>query len=375
MTRAGAWTLSPRRGQPSAGPKHPVMTAPCAGESLTRHARHRAAPGTACGRLARLCATLAVGLAVLPPAAAEPAARSFDRVTYTAPPGWTVDSSKAGFVSVARVGKADYCMVAIYASTPASGDLAGSFAAEWQAVALRTVDPVGAPAASETTIGGARALLGGTPAAIQGTPVVAMLMVVDAGTRVVPILLLSTSMEAFATYTDDVQRLLGSLVVRRAEAAAPHAPADGDGKLVIPPLTRPLTVAELAGEWKKEDRITTTYVDRHSGAYVGEDNLAFRVTWTITASGAITTDFFGIRNGKKIVEKQVGTIRIATDGVLDLGIGSGRYLIRGWLDLPAMSILKIVGPFDAEIPADVRSNPAKAWNLEQHWVRVKRRTD
>ncbi len=309
-----------------------------------------------------------------PFAAAGP--RTFDRLTYTAPEGWSVEETNRGHVQLSRTGPDSYCLVAIYASTPATGDLAASFASEWQGVALRTIDAVAAPAATLSDLGNTRAAMGAAQSTIKGSPAVAILVVLDAGSQVVSVLIVTPSMEAFSAYEADVKGLLAGLAVTRAETGAPAPPPQEEGgRLVIPPPTRPITVADLAGEWKHEDRISTTYVDRYSGSYAGSDHLAFRDTWTITAKGGITSDFFAIRNGKKLVEKTHGTIG-AAGHVIDVRMGSpAKYVVRGWLDLPAMTILKICGPFyGGEVPRDVLENPEKGGNLNQTWVRHKPRS-
>jgi hypothetical protein len=294
--------------------------------------------------------------------------RTFDRVTYTAPDGWKVEETNRGFVSVSRAGSAHYCLIAIYEARPAGADLEASFAAAWDGVALLTLDSgVAAPTSTRGDVGGGRAALGATAATIKGSPAAAILIVLDAGPSVVPILILSPTTETFAAYEADVKQLLASLVVQRAPKNG------GGGGLAVPPPARALTVADLAGEWKKEDRVSTLYVDRDTGAHAGHDSLAFRDTWTIGKTGSMTIDFFAVRNGKKIVDKQVGAVRISTAGVIDISIGAApKYLVRGWLEMPGMTVLRIVGPFYGEVPADVLASPTKGANMNQDYVRLNR---
>lgn len=318
-------------------------------------------------------------------AGAEPARRTFDLVTYTASDDWkVVEETARGFVSMSRLRTDSYCLVIIYAGAPASGDLDASFAAEWRSVLLRTIDEVDAPTPTQGVIGNTRAASGGTAATVKGAPAAAILMVLDAGASVVPLVAMASSMEAFEGCNEDLQGVLSSVVVKRVEAPTqPAGPAPGSGdKLVIPLPARPLTLADLAGEWKKEDRISTSYVNRDTGAHAGTDRLAFRETWTITAQGVITSDFFAIRNGQKEINKTVGSIRASASGVLDVKIGStAQYVVRGWLEGPAFTVLKIVGPFPGGAPADVINDPTcrpehpaytewcKGANLNQYWVR------
>lgn len=199
-------------------------------------------------RLSLWIIAVVVGLAI--PAHAATEARTFDRVTYTAPEGWkVVEETGRGLVSISRLEANSYCLVAIYASQPASGDLAASFSAEWKNVALQSIDPMPEPTHTVGDVGNTRAALGGGEATIKGEPATAALIVLDAGASVVPIAILSSSTEAFAACNDEVKAMLAGLVVVRADAtpAEPAPGADG-GKLVIPPPP-PLTLTDLAGEW------------------------------------------------------------------------------------------------------------------------------
>jgi hypothetical protein len=313
----------------------------------------------------------AVVAGIVATAHAAPGARTFDRVTYTVPEGWKVEETGRGLVSISRLGAGSYCLVAIYAGQPASGDLAASFSAEWKNVALQSIDPMPEPTHTIGDVGNTRAALGGAAATIKGEPATAVLIVLDAGSSVVPIAILSSSTEAFAACNDEVKTMLASLVVQPADAAAEPAPGADGGKLVIPPPERPLTLTDLAGEWQHEDRISTTYVDRQTGAYAGSDNLAFRETWVINVTGGISSHFFAIRNGQRILDETTGTIKLSDGRILDVRIGSpASYVVRGWLELPSMTVLKIVGPFyDGEIPQEILDNPEQGGNLNQHWIR------
>jgi hypothetical protein len=133
-----------------------------------------------------------------------------------------------------------------------------------------------------------------------------------------------------------------------------------------------MAIADLAGEWGHNDGVTTRYVDRYTGAPAGYDSLHFANKWTITKDGGISLDFFGIRNGKKIVEKSSGTATL-TGGMLVIRMSNmQRFFFRGWLELPDMTIMKINGPwYDAPIPANIFTNPDQGSNLDQKWVRKK----
>ena len=136
---------------------------------------------------------------------------------------------------------------------------------------------------------------------------------------------------------------------------------------------RRATVADLVGEWGQNDSINTRYVDRYSGTYAGFESLHFTNKMTITAQGGYYNDFFAIQNGKKIKEDTNGTVAI-TGRVLSIKErNTKKYVIRGWLELPDMTILEVCGPWydDDVIPEAIFSDPNQGANLDKKWVRKK----
>jgi hypothetical protein len=148
---------------------------------------------------------------------------------------------------------------------------------------------------------------------------------------------------------------------------------DESGRLIIPLPTRQLTIADLVGEWGQNDGINTRYVYRDSGTYAGAESLHFTAKMTITAQGGYANDFFAIENGKKIKEDTTGTVAVAGRILVIKQGNTKKYVIRGWLELPDMTILEICGPWynDDVIPAEYFTNPDKGANLDKKWVRKK----
>lgn len=301
--------------------------------------------------------------------------RTLDLVAFTAPAGWVVEERTGGIgkhVVMTRIGTSNYCTIAIYSSTPAGSDLEASFAAEWNSVALQTIDTVPAPTPTMRTVGDARAAVGGATATAQGQPVMSMLIVVDAGTRVVTMLVLSRTIEMFAVYEPEVQAFLSSVVVQRAgDPAHPPVTATRE-KLVVPPPTRRMVIADLVGEWGRTDGIDTTYVDSHTGVYAGTDSLHFTETWMIRSRGTISSAFFGLANGRKIVENSMGSVSLSGAGILVTTMRSEKsYVLRGWLEAPKMTVMTLNGPWYESIPADILTNPEQGTNLDQNWIRLR----
>ena len=117
-----------------------------------------------------------------------------DVATFAVPPGWHVETRGNGdgqHIVVSKATAGTYCMAVVYASTPAANSLEGGFVAEWARVALRTLDPVATPQPVVTQVGSLRVAVGAAVSTAQGQPIVGLLMVVDAGARVVSILILS----------------------------------------------------------------------------------------------------------------------------------------------------------------------------------------
>src|SRR6185312_9930502 len=121
---------------------------------------------------------------------------------------------------------------------------------------------------------------------------------------------------------------------------------DSDGNLIIPQPSRQLTISDLVGAWgDNPGRIATTYVNRSDGAYVGTDSLHFTSNWTIEGNGKYTNDFFEVRNGQKLRDITTGTITIVGRLITIKHKGTAKYVVRGWLELPNMTILKVAGPW------------------------------
>jgi hypothetical protein len=129
--------------------------------------------------------------------------RTLDLATFTVPTGWRVEERGTGDGRHAVMWTASAtasCAITVYASRVASGNLAASFAAEWTRVALQTLAPGPTPGAAESAIGDLRVAIGGTASSAQGQPMVGLLIVADAGSRVVPIMLLTPSFATLDSY-------------------------------------------------------------------------------------------------------------------------------------------------------------------------------
>src|SRR5688500_17999117 len=214
-----------------------------------------------------ITALLAIIKLLAQPAGAPGNVRSWDLVTYTVPPGFKLSEEKAGDGARARAVLSNAgtsgCLIAIHTSSPAGNSLTASFTAEWQAIGANSSP---APQPTVRAAGNTRAAVGKL-ASDSGEQL--MLLVLDAGTRVISVLVVSSTKEVFDVCIPHLAALLSSMEVasvRRPSnsSAAPvfSRPRIVDGKLVIPPLSRVLTAADLSGEWGQNSSFTTRYVDR-----------------------------------------------------------------------------------------------------------------
>jgi hypothetical protein len=286
--------------------------------------------------------------------------RSLDVATFSVPPGWHVEARGSGggrHIVMSKATAGTYCMAIVYASTAAGHSLEASFASEWTRVALATLDAVAAPRPVVSQVGPLRVALGAAASTAQGKPIVGLLIVADAGTRVVSLLILSPSFASLEPYRAEVDTVLGTLTISGQPS---------------PPL-RVVSIADLAGDWGRNDGINTRLVDRSTGDYAGTDSIHFTEKWHIGAGGTIALDFYGIHNGRRIVEKSTGTVTLSPDGILDIRMtNEQRYVLRGWEETPDMTVMTLNGPWYGSIPPEILSNPAQGANLDQRWVRLHR---
>jgi len=298
-------------------------------------------------------------------------------VQYTSPKGMT-KTPKDNVMAFSQFDQAagTYCIMTLYGATPGTGNAESDFAREWNNLVVKTLDKAEAtPKIDTSTAEGWTVMAGGSAVESGAGKAVAFLTVISGFGKTVSILAVFND-PAYATRVD---QFISGIDLDKPSApvnvtATPASPAYVDGKLVIPLPLRPLTIADLVGEWGEDaQRISTTYVYRSSGGYAGTDSLAYRSKMAFTRNGGYLNDFFAIRNGQKEIDKSIGTFAINNRVLSIKHKGTAKYVIRGWLELPDMTILKVCGPWfdDGEIPERVFTDPEYGVNLEKIWVRKK----
>lgn len=269
-----------------------------------------------------------------------------------------------------------YCIITLYGATPGTGNPQSDFKREWNNLVVKTMKAEPNPKTDEQKGDGWTAISGGSEVESEVGKAVSFLTVLSGFGKTVSVLAVFND----PAYVKQVDAFIGgiemdkvALPANNTAAAAPPT-LDQWGNLFIPPPTRQLTIADLVGNWgDNPGRISTHYVYRDTGANAGTDSLHFTSKWTIDGDGRYVNDFFEVRNGKKLRDITTGTITIVGRVISIKHKGTAKYVVRGWLELPDMTILKVAGPWydNQEIPERTFTDPPDSYMLTAKWVRKK----
>jgi len=297
-------------------------------------------------------------------------------VSYTPPAGMT-KTLKENVVAFSEYNAATskYCIITIYGATAGTGTASGDFKREWNNLVVKQMTTELADPKTDTSAAdGWTVTAGGSSVTSEAGTALAFLTVISGTGTTVSILAVFND----PAYVSRVDSFVSGIDLDKpaasANVTAPAPPQIQNGRLVVPLPTRQLTIADFAGEWGEDaSRISTTYVDRSSGAYRGTDNLSFKSKMKITGTGGYANDFYAIRNGKMEKDYTTGSIRVNGRVLSIVQKGTAKYVIRGWLELPDMTIMVVCGPWfdEQEIPESIFTNPDQGTNLNNTWVRKK----
>ncbi len=298
-------------------------------------------------------------------------------VSYTPPKAWKKTPGE-NIVTFSELNETTgrFCTITLYGATPGTGNPQSDFAREWDNLVIKPFKGDANPKTETAAADGWTAIAGGSAVDFQGSKAIALLTVYSGFGKAVSVLGIfndeayANQLTAFVTGMD-IEKEKETVAAAPASVAAPLR--DDSGRLIIPLPTRQLTVADLVGEWGQNDGINTRYVYRDSGTYAGADSLHFTNKMTITAQGGYYNDFFAIQNGRKIKEDTSGTVAVSGRVLVIKDRNVRKFVIRGWLELPDMTILEVCGPWynDDVIPAEIFTNPDQGANLDSKWVRKK----
>jgi hypothetical protein len=297
-------------------------------------------------------------------------------ISYTPPKGMTktLKENVVGF-SEMNQSTGSFCIITLYGATVSSGTPNTDFTNSWNNLAVKNLNAKANPETETQSADGWTIIAGASAVDSEGVKGAAFLTVISGFGKTVSVLAVFND----KSYMDKIAAFVAGLDLDKTAAPTnnktiPNKPTyDANGHLIIPPPSRQLTVADFAGEWGQNDGITTNYVDRYTGDHVGTDSYHFTNKMTLTAEGGYLNDFFGIKNGKKIMQDTTGSFAV-TGRVLTIAVNGGNtdhYLIRGWLELPDMTIFEISGSLEVSQIQEHLANPDKGWNLNSKWVRKK----
>jgi hypothetical protein len=277
-------------------------------------------------------------------------------VKYTPPPAWNKTQTQQNVVafSILNQTTGGFCIITLYGATPGTGNAQSDFTREWNNLVVQTMKAEANPQTETDAADGWTAIGGGGAVDFQSTKALAFLTVISGFGKVVSVL----GVTNVQSYIPQFQAFIAGIEMDKTAApvttaAATPATIDSDGNLVIPEPTRQLTLADLVGEWgDNPGRISTTYVNRSTGSYAGTDSLHFTNKFSFFKNGSYTNNFFAIKNGEKIIDNTSGTITIVGRLISIKHKNTAKYVVRGWLELPDITILKVAGPWydDQEIP-------------------------
>jgi len=182
--------------------------------------------------LARPHAHLFALLLLLAVSTAAAQTQTFDAVSFTPPPGWAAaqDRDHVTFTLIDSAART-YTMLAVYNSTPGSGNAERDFSSEWNELVGKSFSAGSAPRPSA---GQSRAGLPFREGAAQvrqqnGQPAYARLLVFPAGQRRFSVMLVATNEKALQARQPEVQSFVDSLrlISPSAATAKPAEPVGG----------------------------------------------------------------------------------------------------------------------------------------------------
>ncbi len=314
-------------------------------------------------------------------------------VKYTPPKSWA-KTPKENVVAFNEYNQktGGFCIITLYGATNGTGNPARDFAREWKRLVMSNLK-VEADPTTETQVDGEWTMTAGASAAEMdgGGKALAFLSVFSGGGKTVSVLGIFNEQ----SYLPKLEAFVGSVEMDKTITTANNttpsnttsnnqATFDSDGNLVIPQPTRQLTTADFAGVWiDGPNRMTTEYVHSGSGKSAGRDTTAFEVKNTFKSDGTYSSFFHSVRK-KYETESDTEIGPYSINGLLlsmqrndysGKSISTKKWVIRGWLELPSMTVLELAGPWynNAEIPEVNFTDfgPNSKYRGVTKWIRLK----
>lgn len=290
-------------------------------------------------------------------------------VSYTSPQSWNKDLKQnvVGFSNLNQK-TGGFCIISLYGATPGTKSSTADFVKEWNFLVGKNMKAESTPQTDTQNDDGWTLISGGSAVESEVGKAVAFLTVVSGYGKTISILAVFND----PVYVKDVDNFIKAIDIDKSNPPANNATPnnttsnsqptfDSGGNLVIPQPTRQLKTADLAGVWiDGPNRMTTEYVHSGIGQGAGRDTTAFQVKTTFKSDGTYSSFFNSVRK-KYETESDTQTGPYSINGLLLSIHGKGydgkgtvttKWVIRGWLELPEMTVLELAGPWydNAEIP-------------------------
>ncbi|HTR51862.1 MAG TPA: hypothetical protein VMJ10_14200 [Kofleriaceae bacterium] len=239
--------------------------------------------------------------------------------------------------------------------------------------------------------GGKLLIADGTVAGIAAR--LGAIAVVSGGAAVVVVLVAKTHEFDALGGTNTLVAVLSSLkATKAATPPTPAAPSTGTSEvmqpqydsyksLIVPFPRRPLTAADMAGEWKVDAHATRTYASASTGNYAGYSATLVSETYVVDGGGNMTfkassTHVSNVDGTFQHNEAGAGTFTIDTNRTITItrkGAATAYYVVRGWFVGAEITIMRANGPWWklSDISDDIRSDRRGA-NLDTYFVRKTR---
>jgi hypothetical protein len=308
-------------------------------------------------------------------------------VSYTSPQGWTKDLKQnvVGFSNLNQK-TGGFCIISLYGATPGTKNSTADFTKEWNNLVVKNMKAEDVPQTDTQNEDGWTLISGGSAVESEVGKAVAFLTVISGYGKTISILAVFND----PVYVKDVDNFIKAIDIDKSmpttnKTTSNSQPTfDSTGDLVVPKPNRQLTTADLAGVWiDGPNRMTTEYVFSGSGKSAGRDTTAFKVKTTFKSDGTYSSFFNSVRK-KYETESDTKTGPYSIDGLLLSIQGTGysgksivttKYVLRGWLELPDMTVLELAGPWydNAEIPEVnfTDFSPNSKFRGVTRWIRLK----
>ncbi|HEX3154691.1 MAG TPA: hypothetical protein VHV32_08705 [Candidatus Angelobacter sp.] len=152
----------------------------------------------------------------------------------------------------------------------------------------------------------------------------------------------------------------------------------------LPQLTRPITIDDLAGDWKDAGSGITNWYSAQTGTFLGASTILSSATYHISANGRFHKEATHVALGNtmaSVTSQDAGVITVAGPAVIKMSLNNkngptwyGWYVVRGWYANSGQTVMKLNGPWQPR--ADGSLDP-EAFNLDAfgkntyYWIRGK----